>query len=207
MFTTRQTLTYLEAMREECQLAYFAASSFRTHAAEWRQKHREMREDHGVSVEGLLDLDEHETAMQMAVETMLACVSRLSLFVFNPRKTHQRRVAHLRSVLGIQQGHPISNRDFRDGWTHADERIDLRMGGADEPRIPLLIQRLGEWEPEARKKMIRFIDPYTERIVFFGVEESIDNLVNMAESVHLMVSKSIEAHHRMLEREAEPPPT
>ena len=85
-----------------------------------------------------------EEKLYYSAEAMLAAYARASLLLFpsgslGPHNRADRsaaatqrdrrvfRGAELRTLLGVDEQHPIARRELRDSWMHADERIDARI--------------------------------------------------------------------------------
>lgn len=104
------------------------------------------------------------------LESFLAVASRISLTFFparsGPGGVHTDRGTHLRALAGIDEKHPIADRDIRNKWQHFDEALDLVAGDGVSAQRFVLASEVSEAEANSTLRLL-VVDTMT--VSYLGV--------------------------------------
>jgi hypothetical protein len=155
---------------------------------------------HAVEPDGrtLATEAEAEEEMEETIEGILSGFARISLFLFPERSTGQfgmERGHRLRELTTVAMDHPIANRELRNHWMHLDHRFDSFVQEHGAAPVGYFLDMAHRLSTEAKKEMLRLVDPGAEKVFVLGQEYDLRVLADAADHVGQQAAIAIVDRH------------
>lgn len=166
---------YLFEVLREVDVFRESFTRFEDAADSWLKSHH----DPAPSGKLLREGTRSEREMSVAIEGMLSSYARISLFFFpqgHSGKFAEDRGSELRKKIGIEDDHPLSDRDLRNHWMHLDERLDEQVQAGKDVPIGYAFGLEHEQASMDLENTFRLIDPGRPAVFILGREFDLKQL-------------------------------
>jgi hypothetical protein len=169
VITDIQAQHYLFEIARESELAERLFERFQRAAETWLEiEHTEDRDGRTLWT-GI----EAERTMEEALEGLLSSYARVSLFFFPERSSKQfalERGKRLRELVGVDEDHPLANRELRNHWMHHDHRFDTFVQHHGNAPLGYYLGSGHRVSDATKAETLRLVDPGTETVFVLGKE-------------------------------------
>lgn len=181
--TTEQARHYLFEIVRESEILEDCYKRFQSAAEKWLESHHAGDKTGTLLWQGT----GAERDMLAATEGILSAFARISLFFFpetQSRKFGEQRGKLLCDMVGIDNTHPLANRQLRNHWMHLDERIDREVQDGRPVPVGYLLKLSRSLSAIALRETFRLIDPGEEKVYILGQSFDLRALVQAVEHVN-----------------------
>lgn len=211
---------YLRAMRDEAMTATFAYNRIEQcvhRLEELRDATDHLFTEDGDEDEEILgalenedfwEISDVEEDLAAAIEAFLSAQARLSLFVApspaaRVRARVDQRAAILRMRLGLREGDDLGDRGLRNAWMHIDESIDAFVF-EKAAEANLVIRHVGS-PSDARKRVLRLIDPSGLKVWMLGEEYSLREISDWVDEIERRLALAMQKVEEEMDRTEDRP--
>jgi hypothetical protein len=182
MITKEIAKHYLFEVLREAEVLQESYRRFQEAAEDWLRTDAVHEPDGQTLAENL----RAERDMQVAIEGILSVYARISLFFFPESRSKQfgkERARVLRELTGIDEKHPLGDRNLRNDWMHLDERIDQMVRQNRLPPVGFQLDQAHRLPSLRRAEIFRLLDPGTETVLVLDRPFPIRALVRAVEHI------------------------